>query len=157
MEINRYERIWMGIAIAAVVVMLIGVTMAGYTMGVQMPGAAGTVDPRSLKSQPPFDKPGVTKTADGKYQVVILTGPNWQFYPAEITVPAGAEVTFKITSRDVSHGFLVENTNINAMVIPGQITQVTTRFTKSGTYQFVCDEYCGVSHQTMAGKIIVQP
>jgi cytochrome c oxidase subunit 2 len=156
MEINRYERIWMSVAIAAIVLMLVGVTMAGYAMGVQMPGASGIVDPRSLKDQPPFDKPGLTDLGSGKYEAVIVAQA-WKFNPLEITVPTGAEVTFKITSRDVSHGLLVENTNINTMIIPGQVTQFTVRFTKSGTFQFVCHEYCGVGHQTMAGKIIVQP
>jgi cytochrome c oxidase subunit II len=119
---------------------------------------AGTLDVRTVSQTAPFDKPGVTQVGD-KYQVVILAQaqPTWKFIPNEVTVPVGAEVTFKITSKDVTHGFLVENTNINVMIVPGEVTQFTTRFTKPGTYQFVCHEYCGVGHQTMAGKITVTP
>ena len=147
---------WLGISVTAVVLMLVAMTIAGYSLGVQMPGVAGTIDPRHLRDEAPFDKPGVTKNADGTYQVVMIA-QTWNFIPAEVKVPAGAEVNFKITSRDVSHGFLVEETNINTMIIPGQVTQFKVRFTKSGTFQFICHEYCGTGHQTMAGKIIVEP
>jgi len=156
MEINRYERIWMGISIVAIVFMLVGVTMAGFSMGVQMPGEAGIVDPRNLKNQPPFDQPGLVDKGGGKYEAVIVA-QTWQFNPTEIKVPAGAEVKFKITSRDVTHGLIVENTNINTMIVPGQVTEFTVRFAKSGSYLMVCHEYCGVGHQAMAGKIIVEP
>jgi len=81
----------------------------------------------------------------------------WAFNPKEITVPAGAEVTFKITSRDVTHGIYIEGTNINIMILPGQVSEVTHVFDKPGTYFYACHEYCGVGHQAMAGTITVVP
>jgi cytochrome c oxidase subunit 2 len=156
MEINSYERVWMGISAATILAMLVLVTLAGFSFGVQMPGAAGTVNAQTISKTAPFDKPGVTETAPGKYEVVMMT-QTWNFTPKEIKVPAGAEVTFKITSKDVTHGLMVQNTNINVMVVPGQITQFTVHFNQSGTFQFLCHEYCGVAHQTMSGQIIVAP
>jgi cytochrome c oxidase subunit 2 len=29
-------------------------------------------------------------------------------------------------------------------------------FDKPGEYLFICHEYCGLAHQTMAGKVIVE-
>ncbi len=71
-------------------------------------------------------------------------------------VPAGAEVEFVITSADVLHGFLILDTSVNAMVIPGQVTRVATTFDEAGEYEIVCHEYCGIGHQGMFGKVVVE-
>ena len=76
--------------------------------------------------------------------------------PAEIHVPAGAPVTFRLTSIDVSHGFEIAKTNVNTMVLPGYVSQLTYTFDTPGEYLIVCNEYCGVGHHTMGGKIIVE-
>lgn len=156
MEIHRYEKIWMGISITAIIVMLIALILTSFGVGVSLPGAAGSVDPRDLINQPPFDKPGVYEVSPGKYRVVMIAF-TWSFNPAEVRVPVNSEVTFEITSRDVTHGVLLEGTNLNIMVIPGQVAKTTVKFTKPGNYQYVCHEYCGVGHQAMAGKVIVVP
>ncbi len=156
MEVHRYERIWIGITVAAIVVMLLAIALAGFGLGMQLPGAAGAVDPRKLAQEAPFNKPGVYEMAPGKYQVVMIAS-TWQFNPNKITVPAGSEVTFKITSRDVTHGLMLEGTTINIMILPGQVSEVTHIFKEPGTYTFVCHEYCGVGHQAMSGQVIVTP
>lgn len=156
MEVNPYERAWMGITMAAILLMLVAAVMAGFGLGVQLPGATASIDPRKLASEPPFNEPGVYETAPGKFQVIMIAY-TWAFNPSEIRLPAGSEVTFKITSRDVTHGMLLQGTNINIMIIPGQISEVTRTFNEPGTYLFVCHEYCGVGHHAMAGKLIIEP
>jgi len=156
MHIDLYERIWMNISVGAIILMLVAVGVAGFGLGVQMPGAEGTLDPRNLSEEAPFNQPGVYEVAPGKYQVIMIAS-TWAFNPAEVTVPAGAEVKFKVTSRDITHGILIENTNANVMILPGQISEFTLRFDQPGTYRFVCHEYCGVGHQAMAGQIIGEP
>jgi cytochrome c oxidase subunit 2 len=42
------------------------------------------------------------------------------------------------------------------MVLPGYISQFTTEF-EPGEYLIACNEYCGLSHHTMAGKLHVVP
>jgi cytochrome c oxidase subunit 2 len=156
MNIHFYEKIWIGITIVAVIVMLIAVAFAGFGFGVQLPGAAGSIDPRTLSKTAPFDKPGVYEVTAGKYQVVMVA-QMWMFKPAEIRIPAGSTVTFTSTSKDVTHGLYIENTDINIMILPGQVSEVTAKFPKAGTYSIICHEYCGSGHQGMAGKVIVEP
>jgi cytochrome c oxidase subunit II len=79
------------------------------------------------------------------------------FNPTQVRVPAGSSVTFYLTSVDVQHGFQIERTNVNMMVLPGQVSKLTAKFDKPGTYNFICHEYCGVGHHTMFGQIIVEP
>ena len=74
-----------------------------------------------------------------------------------VATMSGSTVTFKIASTDVTHGFLLEGTNANIMVIPGQISIVTVKLNEPGEYLFVCHEYCGVGHHLMSGKVIVEP
>jgi cytochrome c oxidase subunit 2 len=80
----------------------------------------------------------------------------WMFTPNEIHLPVGSTVTFYITSADVQHGVKLMKTNINMMILPGQISTLTTTFKEPGSYQFICHEYCGIGHHTMYGRIIVE-
>jgi cytochrome c oxidase subunit 2 len=43
------------------------------------------------------------------------------------------------------------------MLLPGQMARVTARFSKAGAYPFLCHEYCGLAHHTMAGQVIIEP
>jgi cytochrome c oxidase subunit 2 len=103
----------------------------------------------------PWAEPGLREIAPGKYEAYVLA-QIWLFTPNEIRVPAGSEVTFYVTSKDVQHGFKISNTNINMMVLPGQVSKLTAHFDKPGTYNIICHEYCGVGHHTMFGQIIVE-
>ncbi len=156
MHIDRYEQIWIRISVAVLVVFMLGIIVAGWSMGIQVPGVYGRVDPNTV-TEPgsPWAEPGVRELAPGKYEVYILA-QIWTFAPSEIRVPAGSEVTFYVTSKDVQHGFRIQDTNLSFMVLPGQISKMTHRFEEPGEYVFVCHEYCGVGHHTMAGKLIVE-
>src|SRR5262249_40249360 len=71
------------------------------------------------------------------------------FTPTCLVVPAGKPVTFRLASADVVHGFIVDGTNVNAMVVPGYVTTVHTTFQEPGERLMPCHEFCGVGHQAM--------
>jgi cytochrome c oxidase subunit 2 len=108
-----------------------------------------------MRSQAPFDNPGIRQTGPNSYEVVMI-GQVWVFLPNEIRVPAGSEVTFVATSNDVIHGIHVEGTRVNMMLIPGQVARNTYIFKEPGEHLLICHEYCGVGHHTMFGKVIVE-
>ena len=107
----------------------------------------------------PYDKaylqPKVTRIDDRTYQVFAVA-QMWTFQPAEITIPAGTEVDFYVTSKDVVHGFNIYEKNVNLMAVYGNINKTTVKFDKPGEYNIVCHEYCGIGHQNMQSKIIVK-
>ena len=154
--IYLYELAWILPSIAIPVGMLAALTVTAFGAGIHLPGVAGRVEPTQVAHTAPFDTPGVTEVAPGRYEVV-LTGQIWTFMPAEIRIPAGSTVTFIATSRDVVHGLIVPGVNINTMLLPGQIARVTTRFDRPGEFPMICHEYCGIAHHMMGGKIIVEP
>jgi cytochrome c oxidase subunit 2 len=92
---------------------------------------------------------------DGSVSASIVA-QMFSFSPDPIEVPVNRPVKFRITSADVIHGFEVVGTNAQAMAIPGYVSQFTVTFTKPGTYAIGCNEYCGLMHHTMVGKLIVK-
>jgi cytochrome c oxidase subunit 2 len=97
----------------------------------------------------------VKQIGENEYEVV-MTLQAFGFTPNNIEIPAGAKVTFVLTSKDVVHGFEVAGTNINAMVMPGHIQKITQKFDKPGNYLVLCNEYCGAGHQLMSTTITVK-
>lgn len=150
-----FEIAWILPSIAVPIALLVAIVLTAFAVGIGVPGNAGRVDPKALNTTAPFDKPGLREISPGKYELSMVA-QLFSFTPGEIEIPAGSTVTFVATSRDVIHGLKVVGTPINAMVVPGQISRLTTRFDRPGEYLIVCHEYCGGGHHLMAGRIIVK-
>lgn len=154
-HVDRYEGAWMRIAVVVLAVFFISIIVAAFAGGFQLPGVYQRVDPATLyEPGSPFAEPGLRELAPGKYELYIRA-QIWSFAPNEVHIPAGSEVTFYVTSQDVQHGIKLQGTNINMMILPGQISTLKAKFDEPGTYQFVCHEYCGQLHHTMYGELIV--
>lgn len=150
-----YELAWILPSVAIPVGVLVAVIISAFGMHIRVPGDTGTVRAALVDTTPPFNQPGLTEIGPDRYQLTLVA-QIWAFLPNEIRVPAGSEVTFVATSKDVIHGLHVEGTNVNVMIIPGRVTSQKARFEKPGEYQFVCHEYCGAGHHVMFGKVIVE-
>jgi cytochrome c oxidase subunit 2 len=156
-HIDRYEGLWIRITLIVIVVFIAAITVASLAFNITVPGVAGRVDPNNLDAPGnPFATPGVRELAPGKYEAYVVAQA-WFFTPNPIAVPEDSEVTFYVTSRDIQHGFNVTDTNINFMVLPGQISKLTAVFDEPGTHNIICHEYCGLGHHTMYGQIVVEP
>ena len=156
-HIDRYEKIFIYISAVVLVIFFTAVTVAGFALGIQVPSPSQLIDPNTVASEGPFSDPGLKELSPGNYELYIRSEASpWRFYPSEVIVPLGSTVTFHVTSADVQHGFKLQNTNINFMVLPGQVSTLTYTFDKEGKYFYICTEYCGVGHQNMYGAIIVE-
>lgn len=161
MKIHTYEKAFLGVGIVVLVACAAALVYATAVHGLHLPGVSGRVDPAAVPTTPPFDRPGVyARVSEGggepAYEVVVVARA-WAFQPAEIRVPAGVELTFTATTVDVLHGFNIEGTRLNMMLIPGQISRNSYRFDEPGEYLLICHEYCGLGHHMMYGRIIVEP
>jgi cytochrome c oxidase subunit II len=154
-HVDRYEQAWIRITVFILVIFFVALMVAGVANGIQVPGAYQRVDPQTVRNPgSPWAEPGLRELAPGKYEAYVLA-QIWSFVPGAIEVPTGSEITFYVTSPDVQHGFSIVGTNINMMVLPGQVGKMTARFDKPGVYDVICHEYCGALHHTMYGQIIV--
>lgn len=155
MNIETFEKAFLALGGVLLGACLAALLFASVVMGIQLPGRAGEVDPGQLETTPPFDQPGVRQVDANKFEVVVI-GRAFSFEPAEIRLPVGADITFIATSSDVLHGFNIEKTRVNMMLIPGQISRTEYTFDEPGEYLVICHEYCGTGHHTMGGKVIVE-
>ena len=156
MHIDPYERNWIIISIVLLVSFAVAIGVAGFAFGIQVPSPEQRVDPRTVADAGPWANPGLRELAPGKYEAYVLA-QTWQYTPREITVPVGSEVTFYITSKDMQHGFKLQDTNLNVQVVPGQVSKLTITFDKAGDYNYICTEYCGSGHAAMFGTLHVEP
>jgi cytochrome c oxidase subunit 2 len=159
---ERYEKTFLAACAAVLVVFLCALGYGSVAMDIHLPSHGGMIYcgageklRKVLRKTPPFDHAGVQEIAPGKYQAVVIAH-TWAFTPDEIDVPVGAEVSFVATSVDVIHGFFIVGTRVNMMLIPGQVSEFSYRFTKPGEYLLICQEYCGQLHHTMSGKVVVK-
>ncbi|NWF63272.1 MAG: cupredoxin domain-containing protein [Chloroflexi bacterium] len=161
MHIDSYERNWMIFSFILLAVFASAIAVAAFGMEIQVPAPEERVDPGTVATDPnsPWSNPGLREIAPGKYDAYILARavPQWEYLPKEITVPVGSRVTFYVTSPDVQHGFKIQDTNANFMVLPGQVSKLTVTFDKPGAYNFICTEFCGAGHGVMYGAVIVTP
>lgn len=150
---EKLEYAW----VALVVIMLtIFLGILGYAVigeGYSAPEDAVTCNVKKLEEQ---ITPGVKEVAPGVYEVNIVARM-WAWQPNEIVLENPKKVIFRITSADVQHGFEIVGTNVNFMVFPGYIAEITwyPPNDAEGEYLIVCNEYCGLGHQNMYGKLII--
>ena len=153
--IDRYERLFMYITLAVLMAFMTALVLSATTENIHLQSDDGSIDATAVRSTAPFDAPGVYEVGPGRYQAVLIAKA-WAFEPAEVRVPAGSEVEFIMTSQDVIHGFMIPETRVNAMVIPGRITRVTQTFDEPGEHNLICHEFCGIGHQGMYGTLVVE-
>lgn len=156
LHVETYEAWWIRISLVMIVVFVLSIITASVAFNIQVPGVGGRIDPNALDAPgSPFANPGLRELAPGKYEAYIIAQA-WSFNPSPITVPAGSEITFYVTSRDIQHGFKIANTNVNFMALPGQISTLRAKFDTPGAYNIICHEYCGLAHHLMFGQLVVQ-
>jgi len=76
------------------------------------------------------------------------------------TVPARAQVEFRVTTLDVNHGFSLYAPDghlvAQTQAMPGYMNRLRVTFDQPGTYTVLCLEFCGMSHHRMRGVIEVK-
>jgi cytochrome c oxidase subunit 2 len=157
MHIDPTERAWIRTAIAVLIVFAVSVTIAGFMLGIQVPTEEQRVNPNTLQDSLPWSEPGVRTIQENSEYHVYVVAKQFFYEPNQVEVPVGAEVTFFVTSTDVQHGFKIQDTNVNFMAIPGEVSKLTTTFDEPGTYDYICTEYCGLGHAVMFGSVVVTP
>ena len=86
---------------------------------------------------------------------VYMLGRLWQWWPI-LELEKDKTYRLHLSSMDWQHGFSVQPININMQVVPGYEMVLTVTPDQSGEYGVVCNEYCGIGHHTMVGKIYVK-
>lgn len=78
----------------------------------------------------------------------------WEWWPI-LELEKGQTYRLHLSSMDWMHGFSLQPVNINIQVHPNYEMVLTIKPTQAGEFSVVCNEYCGVGHHTMLGRIHV--
>lgn len=155
---NAAERRWaiiVGLIIASLLAMMV---FTGLHWAAMPPSRVETVDVRTLHIKGEFVENNLGTTLDKDGRVIVrLIAQQYSFTPQCLLVPAGKPVTFRATSTDAIHGFVVGRTNANTMLIPGFVSTFTTTFPKAGEQLMPCHEYCGTGHEAMWARVQAIP
>ncbi len=93
--------------------------------------------------------------AQAPEQIIHITARKFAFLPGEITLKQGVPVLLEFVSADVVMGFNAPDFKVRADIIPGQVARVRLVPQQIGTFDFLCDIFCGDGHEGMSGKIHV--
>ncbi len=86
---------------------------------------------------------------------VYMLGRLWQWYPI-LELEKDQPYRIHLSSMDWQHGFSLQPVNINLQIVPGYEMVVTMTPDQAGEFTVVCNEFCGIGHHTMLGKIYVK-
>ncbi|HEY6979610.1 cytochrome C oxidase subunit II [Reyranella sp.] len=152
----RIERRWATLSVVIVVLLAAMAAFAGIHQATMPQARVETIDPATLHLGGEFVESnlGSALEPDGSVTVRAI-GQQYSFAPQCMVVPADTPITFRATSPDVVHGFLIVGTNINTMLVPGYISSLPVRFDRPGEHPMPCQEYCGVGHEGMWAKVKV--
>ena len=74
-----------------------------------------------------------------------------------LTVPVGKPVLLTMHSKDMIHSFYVPELRIQQDIVPGLDIPIHFTATKTGKYEIVCTQLCGLGHYSMRAYIEVLP
>jgi cytochrome c oxidase subunit 2 len=108
-------------------------------------GKLGTVDARYITDKNPF---GMNPDDPDGQDDVLVASP-------ELHLPLGRPVKALLRSVDVLHDFAVPQFRAKMDLVPGLVTYIWFTPTRTGKFDLLCNELCGVGHFVMRGKVVV--
>lgn len=85
---------------------------------------------------------------------VFVMAEMWRWSPV-LVLEVNQAYKFHISSKDVVHGFSIQPVNMNFQVYPTYDYVLEFKPTEVGEYKVICNEFCGIGHAGMIGKIVV--
>jgi cytochrome c oxidase subunit 2 len=120
-----------------------------WSWGFRLPGKdgkLGTTNARLIKYENPF---GVDpKDPNGRDDVVIESD--------NLHLPIDKPVKILLRSIDVLHDFYVPEFRAKMDSVPGSVTYFWVQPIRTGTFDILCFELCGVGHHAMRSQVVVE-
>lgn len=163
--LDKMELVWIGLALAWSLIMFF-MMLYWHIYGKQNLANETyktTKEMFSAKAQAMVDKYTVRTESDQQVPVVkppagsdvYMIARLWNWWPI---LELEKDKTYKLhlSAMDYQHGFSLQPQNINIQVLPGYEHVIKITPNQAGTYSIVCNEYCGIGHHTMVGRLYVK-
>jgi cytochrome c oxidase subunit 2 len=109
-------------------------------------GVLGTTDPRKINDKNPY---GINPKDPNGQDDLLIDGE-------DLHLLLGQSVKMELRSIDVLHNFYVPQFRGKMDMVPGMITFFWFKPTRTGTFDVLCFELCGVGHHAMRSKVVVE-
>lgn len=160
---HKSEKVWFTIAFIWCMILFAMMPFWHFKGGQNPAGIRSKVDPAAYRARVTQfiadyrvgTDNGVPVVAPPPGSDIYLQGQMWQWIPV-LQLQEGAEYTLHLSSVDVNHGFNLYPFNVNFQVVPGYDYGLRITPTEAGDFRIVCNEFCGVGHHLMVGKVVVQ-
>ncbi len=161
-KVAKDEKMWMLIALVLCIMLFIWMVL-WHVYGKQNPSSItyktsttefGKLSSAYIQRNMVGSDNGVPVVRPQPNTDVFLLAEMWRWSPAMILQKDQA-YRMHISSRDVVHGLSIQPVNMNFQVYPGYDYVLEFKPTEVGEYKIVCNEFCGIGHHTMIGKIVV--
>jgi len=159
---HKAEKVWVLIAFGWCMV-LFAMMPLWHLKGAQNPsGIRYRVDPNDyarrtaefIRTYKTGEDGGIPVVEPPPGSDVYLLGRMWSWQPV-LKLRKGVQYTLHLSSLDVNHGFSLTPVNLNFQVVPGYDYGLRIVPTQAGDFRIVCNEFCGIQHHAMVGRIIV--
>jgi cytochrome c oxidase subunit 2 len=163
--LGRDERLWVGIAVIWGLAMFMMISFVWPWVGRQQNGIQSyRITPADFHARVEQftatyqvgERGGVPVVAPPPGSDVYIEAMSFAWRPI-IQLKRGERYRLLMSSRDVQHGFslIMIPHSLNFQMLPGYITQIEVMPEQAGEYPIACNEYCGLGHHLMLGRIIV--
>jgi cytochrome c oxidase subunit 2 len=157
------ERTWIGLALAWCLVLSVMMPYWHFKGKQNSTGDSYSVTPTAftarveqfVKTNKVGELSGVPMVEPSPGGDAYLQAQMWRWYPV-LKLREGQTYRLHVSSTDLQHGFSLQPMNMNFQVLPGYDHVLTVTPTMKGEYSIVCNEFCGIGHHLMTGKIIVE-
>jgi len=105
----------------------------------------GRTNPRLIGADNPL---GLDPKDPNSADDVIIDG-------GALYLPLGRPVEMKLRAIDVLHSFYVPEFRAKMDMVPGTVTRLWFTPTRTGEFQLLCAELCGLAHAYMRGTVVV--
>ena len=157
------ERVWIGLALLWCLVMTAMMPYWHMKGKQNSTGEAYAVTPidfleranRFTEAHKVGEESGVPIVEPSPGADVYLVARMWSFSPI-LKLKKDQTYRLHVSSLDLQHGFSLLPLNMNFQVMPGYDHVLTITPTSTGQFDIICNEFCGIGHHMMTGRILVE-
>jgi len=118
-----------------------------FNWNFHLPGADGQFGRREVNLVTNSNPLGLDPSDEaGRDDIVVL---------GELHVPVDRPVIIELSSKDVIHNFALPHMRSAQDAIPGQLIPMWFKPIKTGSFEVVCGQLCGLGHYSMKGMLVV--
>ena len=108
-------------------------------------GALGKTDVKLMTLDNPF---GIDPNDPVGQDDVLVNSP-------QLHLPINKPVKLLLRAKDVNHQFAVPQFRVKMDMVPGMVTYFWFTPTRTGEFDALCEQLCGVAHYIMRGRVVV--